>query len=450
MLVGVLAAVAFATGDRWGLVLGAVLLQAAFTLDCVDGQLARYTRTFTPLGAWLDSIFDRGKEYVVYAGLAIGAGDDVWLLAAAALALQTVRHAGDFAFNARARRGDQGAARGAAVEAREGRPAAGAVRVRRAEAVGAQGVRAADRRALRADLAHRRVLRRPRDVRRARSPGADSALAWTDVRPALALARQPRARRRSRQPSTAPPDRCRPIATTAPSRALLGRIAGPARRIPPVALLLAGGLPLLAAGGDRARGRLLVADRRMRGLGRALRRALERPPAARSAALGGAAAPARDRAAARSSGSPPRRATTPTRPRSRCSPRSPSATTTSPTASPSAARRRRARLGLLLGGWDGRLLPPRRSAPAGAAAAGFYLLARRSASLAVGEAVAFWLRGDQTVARLRRRRRLGVTPATGGRRTSRRAKSSTGDTAEDVGQHVRLPPPGHVRGSPRR
>ena len=126
MLVGVLAAVAFATGDRWGLVLGAVLLQAAFTLDCVDGQLARYTRTFTPLGAWLDSIFDRGKEYVVYAGLAFGAGDDVWLLAAAALALQTTRHAGDFAFNARARRGDQGAARRAAVQAREGRPAAGA------------------------------------------------------------------------------------------------------------------------------------------------------------------------------------------------------------------------------------------------------------------------------------------------------------------------------------
>ena len=68
-----LAAAAFATGERAGLVAGAVLLQVAFTLDCVDGQLARYTRTFTKLGAWLDSIFDRGKEYVVFAGLAIGA-----------------------------------------------------------------------------------------------------------------------------------------------------------------------------------------------------------------------------------------------------------------------------------------------------------------------------------------------------------------------------------------
>ena len=103
MAVGILAAAAFATGERWGLVAGALLLQLAFTLDCVDGQLARYTRTFSKFGAWLDSVFDRGKEYVVYAGLAIGAshaGDPVWLLAGAALTLQTVRHAMDFAWGA--------------------------------------------------------------------------------------------------------------------------------------------------------------------------------------------------------------------------------------------------------------------------------------------------------------------------------------------------------------
>jgi hypothetical protein len=101
--VGIVAAAAFATGERAGLVAGAVLLQAAFTLDCVDGQLARYTRTFSRFGAWLDAMFDRTKEYVVYAGLAIGAsrsGGPVWDLAAAALALQTTRHAVDFAFPA--------------------------------------------------------------------------------------------------------------------------------------------------------------------------------------------------------------------------------------------------------------------------------------------------------------------------------------------------------------
>jgi hypothetical protein len=102
MAIGVLAAAAFATGERAGLVAGAVLLQIAFTFDCVDGQLARYTRTFTQLGAWLDSIFDRAKEYAVFAGLAIGsahAGDDVWILAGAALVLQTFRHSMDSAFN---------------------------------------------------------------------------------------------------------------------------------------------------------------------------------------------------------------------------------------------------------------------------------------------------------------------------------------------------------------
>jgi phosphatidylglycerophosphate synthase len=103
MLVGVLAAAAFAVGTRAWLVVGAVLLQAAFTLDCVDGQLARYTRTFSKFGAWLDSMFDRGKEYVVFAGLAAGAarvGDPVWLLAGAALTLQVLRHAFDFSFAA--------------------------------------------------------------------------------------------------------------------------------------------------------------------------------------------------------------------------------------------------------------------------------------------------------------------------------------------------------------
>ena len=102
MVLGVLAAAGFATGERWSLVAGALLLQAAFTFDCVDGQLARYTRTFTPFGAWLDSVFDRGKEYLAYAGLAIGStrgfGVDVWALAASALTLQTVRHMFDFSF----------------------------------------------------------------------------------------------------------------------------------------------------------------------------------------------------------------------------------------------------------------------------------------------------------------------------------------------------------------
>ena len=101
--VGFAAAAAFATGERAWMVAGALLLQAAFTLDCVDGQLARYTRTFSKFGAWLDSVFDRTKEYAAFAGLAIGAsqaGHDVWVLAAAALGLQVMRHSIDFSYPA--------------------------------------------------------------------------------------------------------------------------------------------------------------------------------------------------------------------------------------------------------------------------------------------------------------------------------------------------------------
>jgi Family of unknown function (DUF5941)/CDP-alcohol phosphatidyltransferase len=104
MGIGILAAIGFALATRPTMIAGAVLLQVAFTIDCVDGQLARYTRTFSKLGAWLDSVFDRGKEYVVFAGLAIGAShgfdQDVWVLAAAALTLQTTRHMLDFSFSA--------------------------------------------------------------------------------------------------------------------------------------------------------------------------------------------------------------------------------------------------------------------------------------------------------------------------------------------------------------
>ncbi|WP_435871056.1 DUF5941 domain-containing protein [Micromonospora musae] len=95
----VAAAVLFAVGDRTALVGGAILLYLGFVLDCVDGQLARYTRNFSAWGGWLDTMADRAKEYVVYAGLGIGATQAGhrygWALAIAAMTLQTVRHMTD-------------------------------------------------------------------------------------------------------------------------------------------------------------------------------------------------------------------------------------------------------------------------------------------------------------------------------------------------------------------
>ncbi len=100
--VGIGAAAAFALGDRWALVAGAVLLQLSLVIDCVDGEVARATRRFSALGAWLDASTDRVKEFLAYGGLAIGAarlGADIWWLAVVLVVLQTTRHMSDYDFS---------------------------------------------------------------------------------------------------------------------------------------------------------------------------------------------------------------------------------------------------------------------------------------------------------------------------------------------------------------
>jgi hypothetical protein len=101
-VVGLGAAACFATGDGVALVVGAVLLQVSLVVDCVDGDVARYTRSFSARGAWLDASTDRLKEFACYGGLAwgSGAGAPAWLLAAAMLTLQTARHTVDYTFTA--------------------------------------------------------------------------------------------------------------------------------------------------------------------------------------------------------------------------------------------------------------------------------------------------------------------------------------------------------------
>jgi hypothetical protein len=99
VLLAVLAAGSFWQASRAGLVVGAVLLYLGVVLDCVDGQLARYTRRFGAFGGWLGTMAGRAKEYAVYAGLAAGAErmglSFAWPLAIAAITLQTVRDMAD-------------------------------------------------------------------------------------------------------------------------------------------------------------------------------------------------------------------------------------------------------------------------------------------------------------------------------------------------------------------
>jgi phosphatidylglycerophosphate synthase len=104
LLLGLASAAAYTGGGRGWLLLGSLLLLASLVVDCVDGEVARYTRTFSPLGGWLDVASDRVKEYAVYAGLVAGVarvtGERLWGLALASLALLVVRHFVDFGFAA--------------------------------------------------------------------------------------------------------------------------------------------------------------------------------------------------------------------------------------------------------------------------------------------------------------------------------------------------------------
>jgi hypothetical protein len=105
-VVGITSAALFASGQVWWIALGAVALQLSLIIDCVDGEVARATRQFTAVGAWLDAATDRVKEFAAYAGLAIGAtrmdgdiwGVNVWLIAIALIVLQTTRHVSDYDF----------------------------------------------------------------------------------------------------------------------------------------------------------------------------------------------------------------------------------------------------------------------------------------------------------------------------------------------------------------
>lgn len=107
LLLGLVAAALAAVDNRWTWVAAALLLQAAIVVDCVDGEIARFTRRFSALGAWLDAVGDRVKEYSLLAAVAwVGArrGEDVWWLAVLAMMLVTARHLEDYAYLHRTKR----------------------------------------------------------------------------------------------------------------------------------------------------------------------------------------------------------------------------------------------------------------------------------------------------------------------------------------------------------
>lgn len=68
-----------------GLVVAGLVLQLAYVIDCVDGQLARLTHQTSPVGALLDFMLDEVKAFLVIASASVrlwwaGGFQDRWLL----------------------------------------------------------------------------------------------------------------------------------------------------------------------------------------------------------------------------------------------------------------------------------------------------------------------------------------------------------------------------------
>ena len=68
----IIAAAFISTGLPIFLVVGAMLVQLVFILDCLDGQLARYREQSSNFGAWYDRVTDRIKDFLIYFSIALG------------------------------------------------------------------------------------------------------------------------------------------------------------------------------------------------------------------------------------------------------------------------------------------------------------------------------------------------------------------------------------------
>lgn len=106
LALGLAAAALVLLDSWWAWAAAALVLQASLVVDCVDGEIARFTRSYSPLGAWLDGVSDRVKEFAVIAAVTfvgVRHGHDLWGLSVVLLAVLTVRQVEDQAYNARLR-----------------------------------------------------------------------------------------------------------------------------------------------------------------------------------------------------------------------------------------------------------------------------------------------------------------------------------------------------------
>ncbi len=62
------------------MVIGSILVLISGFFDIVDGQVACYTKKISRKGEFIDSVFDRIAEFIIYLGLLVGSHVDPYML----------------------------------------------------------------------------------------------------------------------------------------------------------------------------------------------------------------------------------------------------------------------------------------------------------------------------------------------------------------------------------
>jgi phosphatidylglycerophosphate synthase len=71
-MIGLLSAYFFLYGTQYYLIIGACLFEFSFILDCIDGRIARLKELKSKFGAYLDTMSDFIKHFLVILGLVYG------------------------------------------------------------------------------------------------------------------------------------------------------------------------------------------------------------------------------------------------------------------------------------------------------------------------------------------------------------------------------------------
>ena len=80
LLFALCAAVIYGMGIEYGLIIGGLLLLVSGFFDIVDGQVARITGQISKKGGYLDSMFDKISETIIFLGILVGGYAEPYLV----------------------------------------------------------------------------------------------------------------------------------------------------------------------------------------------------------------------------------------------------------------------------------------------------------------------------------------------------------------------------------